>query len=253
MCSCQCCSSWLPSVAPTTSVLRARTTSCSGASDGSSRQSPGSSAKGSRPQTDAPVSTLNTHPEFCHESPLPDSTHPSLHSDSRDGQPMACALSSCAAEVPVSHPPCDPAIPLGSPGASDNRQHCHGKSAMPLQDIQLTYGRRKRQRTAGNSSGSGAKQTADYAWLQGADETPTAAAHHQGTQANMSSTLWCNQEAGQMIAAEPSSSQAEGPDNTDGTLIWQVPESVRYAVQQTLHCTSSRLLMQPVCQAAICS
>ena len=228
MCLCRCCSSWLPLVAPTPSVPRARTTSCSGASDGSSRQLPGSPVNGGRPQTDAPVSTLNTHPDTCHEAPLPDSTHPSLHSDSRDGQPMACSLSSCAAEVPVSHPPCDPAIPLGSPGASDNRQHCHGKSAMPLQDIQLTYGRRKRQRTAGNCSGSGAKQkqTADYAWLQGADETPTAAAHHQGTQANMSSTLWCNQEAGQMTAAEPSSSQAEGPDNTDGTLIWQVPESV---------------------------
>jgi len=99
---------------------------------------------------------------------------------------------------------------------------------MPLQDIQLTYGRRKRQRTAGNCSGASAKQkqTADYAWLQGADETPTAAAHHAGRQANMSSTLWCDQEAGQMTAAETSSSQAEGPDNTDGTLIWQVPESV---------------------------
>ena len=98
---------------------------------------------------------------------------------------------------------------------------------MPLQDIQLTYGRRKRQRTAGNCSGSSAKQkqTADYAWLQGADETPSAAPH-QGSQAKLSSTLWCNQEAGQMTAAETSSSQAEGPDDTDGTLIWQVPSSL---------------------------
>ena len=221
MCSRQCCSCWLPPVAPTPSVPRARTTSCSGAFDGSSMQPPGSSATSARPQTDAPVSTLNRHPKFCHEAPSPDSADPSLHSDSRDGLPMACSLSSCAAEVPVSHSLGDPAITLGSPRASNN-QHCHAKSAMPLQDIQLTYGRRKRQRTAGSCSGSGAKQkqTTDYAWLQGADETPTAAPQHQGRQANMSSTLWCNQEAEQMTAAEPSSSQAEGPDNTDGTLIW---------------------------------
>ena len=188
-------------------------------------QPPGSSGNSARPHTDAPVSTLNRHPQICHEAPAPDSTQPSLHSDSRDGQPMACSLSSRAAKVPVSHPPDDPAIPLGSPGASDKRQHCHGKSGMPVQDIQLTYGRRKRQRVAGKCKGSGAKQkqTADYAWLQGADETLPAAAHHQGSQANMSSTLWCNQEAGQMTAAEASSSRAEGPDNTDGTLIWQVP------------------------------
>jgi hypothetical protein len=194
-CSCQCCSSWLPPVAPTPSVPRARTASCSGASDGSS---------------------------------MPDSADPLLHSDSHDGQPVACSLSSCAAEIPAPHSPHDPPIPLGSPRASDNQQHCHGKSAMPLQDIQLTYGRRKRQRTAGNCSGASAKQkqTADYAWLQGADETPTAAPHHAGRQANMSSTLWCNQEAEQMTAAETSGSQAEGPDNTDGTLIWQVPKSV---------------------------
>ena len=194
-CSCQCCSSWLPPVAPTPSVPRARTASCSGASDGSS---------------------------------MPDSADPLLHSDSHDGQPVACSLSSCAAEIPAPHSPHDPPIPLGSPRASDNQQQCHGKSAMPLQDIQLTYGRRKRQRTAGNCSGASAKQkqTADYAWLQGADETPTAAPHHAGRQANMSSTLWCNQEAEQMTAAETSGSQAEGPDNTDGTLIWQVPKSV---------------------------
>ncbi len=188
-------------------------------------QPPGSSASSARPQTDAPVSTLDRQPECCQVAPSPDSTRPSLHSDSHDSQTMACSLSSRAAEVPVSHPPHDPAIPLGSPRASDNRQHCHGKSAMPLQGIQLTYGRRKRQRTAGSCIILGAKQkqTADYAWLQGADESPTAAARHQGTQANMSSTLWCNQEAGQITAADTSSSGAEGPDNTDGTLIWQVP------------------------------
>jgi len=227
-CSCQCCSSWLPPVAPTPSVPRARTASCSGASDGSSMQPPGSSATSARPHTDAPVSTLNRHLESCHKAPSPDSADPLLHSDSHDGQPVACSLSSCAAEIPAPHSPHDPPIPLGSPRASDNQQQCHGKSAMPLQDIQLTYGRRKRQRTAGNCSGASAKQkqTADYAWLQGADETPTAAPHHAGRQANMSSTLWCNQEAEQMTAAETSGSQAEGPDNTDGTLIWQVPKSV---------------------------
>ncbi|DBA69746.1 TPA: hypothetical protein ACH3X2_14308 [Trebouxia sp. C0005] len=227
ICSCQCCSSWLPPVAPTPSVPQARTASRSGASDGSSRQPPGSSASGVRPQTDAPVSTFNTHPQLCHEAPSPGSTHPSLHSDSPDGQPMACSLSLCAAEVPESHPSCHPAISLGCPGASDNQQHCHGKSALPLQDIQLTYGSRKRQRTAGHCSGSGAKQkqTADYAWLQGADETPSAAPHHQGSQAYKSSTLWCNLEAEQMTAAEASSSRAENPDNTDATLIWYAAET----------------------------
>ncbi|KAA6420776.1 MAG: hypothetical protein FRX49_09353 [Trebouxia sp. A1-2] len=193
-------SSWLPPVAPTPSVPQARTASRSGASDGSSRQPPGSSASGVRPQTDAPVSTFNTHPQLCHEAPSPGSTHPSLHSDSPD----------------------------------DNQQHCHGKSALPLQDIQLTYGSRKRQRTAGHCSGSGAKQkqTADYAWLQGADETPSAAPHHQGSQAYKSSTLWCNLEAEQMTAAEASSSRAENPDNTDATLIWQhsLPREARARV-----------------------
>ena len=247
-CSCQCCSSWLPSVIPTPSAPRARTTSCSGASDGSSRQPLGSSATSIRPQTDAPVSALNRHPEFCHEAPSPDSTHPLLHSDSRDGQPVTCSLSKGAAEVPVSHTPGDPAIPLGSPRASENQEPCHGKSAMPLQDIQLTYGRRKRRRTTGTCSGSGAKQkqTADYAWLQGAEETPSAAPHHQGSQANLNSTLWCDQEAGQMTAAETSRSQAEGPDNTDGSLIWQVPSSVGHAGQQTLHGISSGHPMHPV-------
>ncbi|DBA69748.1 TPA: hypothetical protein ACH3X2_14308 [Trebouxia sp. C0005] len=241
-------SSWLPPVAPTPSVPQARTASRSGASDGSSRQPPGSSASGVRPQTDAPVSTFNTHPQLCHEAPSPGSTHPSLHSDSPDGQPMACSLSLCAAEVPESHPSCHPAISLGCPGASDNQQHCHGKSALPLQDIQLTYGSRKRQRTAGHCSGSGAKQkqTADYAWLQGADETPSAAPHHQGSQAYKSSTLWCNLEAEQMTAAEASSSRAENPDNTDATLIWQVPSSLGHAVQQTFHGITSGHPMHPV-------
>ncbi|DBA85945.1 TPA: hypothetical protein ACH3X1_005486 [Trebouxia sp. C0004] len=217
-------SSWLDPVASTPPVPRARTTSCFGASDGSSMQSQCTSASSARPQTDTPVSTLNRHPDFCREAPSPNSTHPSPHSDSHDGQPMACSLSSHATDVTGSHPARDPAIPP-SPRASHKQQHCHGKSAVPLHDIQLTYGRRQRQRNAGNCSGSGAKQkqTADYAWLQGADETSPAASHHQGSQSNMSNTLWCNEQAGQMIAAEPSSSRAEGPDNTDPTLIWQVP------------------------------
>ncbi|KAL3159393.1 hypothetical protein ABBQ38_009823 [Trebouxia sp. C0009 RCD-2024] len=100
---------------------------------------------------------------------------------------------------PSQHEPAAASRPSSTSCMEPNSMHQRSTGLSPGHEAQQTYTRRRQN---GSDAGKQAKRSrpADYAWLQGADDTPATTAQH-GRQG----LLWWNSEAGQSDEAQMSS------------------------------------------------
>lgn len=113
---------------------------------------------------------------------------------------------------------------LGLPSAC-NAHVCNPNSASAVLEVRQTYSRQKRQRTACSCTGAAdrSKQTADYTWLQGVDETSITEPFQRGGHGKMCGLLWSSHATGQtetQDSAEASSIVLQEAGSVDGAVIW---------------------------------